>query len=61
MGFFLTPREPPEALSASSPGAVSIPANEHTLVCFCSTSGNVLYGIHDVTGASPDVSEGGRP
>jgi hypothetical protein len=52
---------PPEALSASSPGATCIPANDHTLVCFSSTSGNVWYGIHDVTGLISAWSSAGSP
>jgi hypothetical protein len=52
---------PPEALSASSPGAVSIPANEHALVIFSSTSGDVLYGIHDVTGLISEWTSAGSP
>jgi Repeat of unknown function (DUF346) len=52
---------PPEALSASSPGAVSVPANMHTLVIFSSTSGNVWYGIHDVTGLISGWTSAGSP
>jgi hypothetical protein len=52
---------PPEALSASPPGAVSIPANEHALVIFSSTSGNVWYGIHDVTGLISGWTSAGSP
>jgi len=52
---------PPEALSASSPGAVSTPANMHTLVIFSSTSRNVLYGIHDVSGLISGWTSAGSP
>jgi hypothetical protein len=52
---------PPEALSASSPGVVSVPANEHALVSFSSTSGNVWYGIHDVTGLISEWTSAGSP
>jgi hypothetical protein len=52
---------PPEALSTSSPGATCIPANDHTLVCFSSTSGNVWTGTHDVTGLISSWSSVGSP
>jgi hypothetical protein len=52
---------PPEALSTSSPGATCIPANDHTLVCFSSTSGNVWSGTHDVTGLISSWSSLGSP
>jgi hypothetical protein len=40
----------PETPSATSPGAVCTVTNEHTLVCFTSTNGNVWYGVHDSGG-----------
>jgi hypothetical protein len=52
---------PPKALSASSPGVVSVPANMHTSVSFSSTSGNVLYGIHDVSGLISGWTSAGSP
>ena len=52
---------PPEALSASSPGVVSVPANMHTSVSFSSTSGNVWYGIHDVSGLISGWTSVGSP
>jgi hypothetical protein len=52
---------PPEALSASSPGVVSVPANMHTSVSFSSTNGNVWYGIHDVTGLISGWTSTGSP
>ena len=51
---------PPQALSSSSPGA-TLTVSDHTLVCFTSTSGQVWYGIHDVTGLISQWTSAGSP